>query len=325
MIKKSLTKLVGLKKADFDFFIESKQIQVQPARLIPTLKTGDEMALSSIFLTALSLVKEYRDNIFKELKLSRSGKPYYYTEACFPDMSKSRVDGLIIIVSKGIITDAVFFEMKNKNNSLSKEQIETYIDLSRKLKIGKLVTISNEFVADSSHSPLKIKTPKSITLFHFSWTYLITKGQLLLFKNEHNIKDIDQVEIMREVLYYFGNPVSGISGYTQMKPGLPFIGGAIWLAIYSSKQRSQNKRLQQEYAFKEDVAKIYYGLKQEIEELGGSELGVKLNTKMLETIISVVEDNPSKTLDNSSHNDKGPILSSIKSVAELVKNIKNPT
>lgn len=37
---------------------------------------------------------------------------------------------------------------------------------------------------------------------------------------------------------------------------LPFIGGSIWIAIYSSKQRSQNKRLQQEYAFKEDVAKF---------------------------------------------------------------------
>lgn len=99
---------------------------------------------------------------------------------------------------------------------------------------------------------------------------------------------------------------------------LPFIGGAIWLAIYSSKQRSQNKRLQQEYAFKEDVAKIYYGLKQEIEELGNSDLGIKLNSKMLETIISVVEDNPSKTLDNNSHNDKGPILEGIKNIVDLV-------
>jgi predicted nucleic acid-binding Zn-ribbon protein len=106
---------------------------------------------------------------------------------------------------------------------------------------------------------------------------------------------------------------------------LPFIGGAIWLAIYSSKQRSQNKRLQQEYAFKEDVAKIYYGLKEEVEELGDSELGKKLNESVLKLVIDVVSLNPSETLDNKSHNDKGPIVESIKNLGEVVKNIKNPT
>lgn len=106
---------------------------------------------------------------------------------------------------------------------------------------------------------------------------------------------------------------------------LPFIGGAIWLAIYSSKQRSQNKRLQQEYAYKEDVAKIYYGLKVEIEELGETELGRKLNESVLKLIIDVVSLNPSVSLDSKSHNDSGPILESLKSIAEVAKNIKNPT
>ena len=219
MIKKTITKLVGIKKDEFDSFIESGQIQVQPARLIPALKTGNEMALASIFLTTIKLVKEFRDGIFREIKLSRSGKVYYFTEACFPEIDKSRIDGLIIIVTKGIIIDAAFFEMKNKNNDLELQQIETYLSISKKLKVEKLVTISNEFVADSSHSPLKIKPPKNVSLFHFSWTYLTTKGRLLLFKNAANIKDEDQVEIMRETLYYFESPISGISGYTQMNSG----------------------------------------------------------------------------------------------------------
>ena len=74
MIKKKLTKLVGLKFEEFELFVQSGQIKVQPARLIPTLKTGDEMALTSIFLSTLRLVKEYRDELFKEIKLSRNGK-----------------------------------------------------------------------------------------------------------------------------------------------------------------------------------------------------------------------------------------------------------
>lgn len=219
MIKKDVKKLVGLKKDEFDHFVETKQIKIQPARLVPALKTGDEMALSSIFLSCLKLVKEYRDAVFKELKLSRSGKAFYFTEVEIEGFGKSRIDGLIIIVTKGVITDAAFFEMKSKNNGLDQSQIETYVQISAKMKVGKLVTISNEFVADPSHSPVSVKTPKSVNLLHFSWTYLVTVGQLLTFKNDISIDDADQVEIMREVLYYFENPVSGITGFHRMKPG----------------------------------------------------------------------------------------------------------
>ncbi|WP_108807344.1 hypothetical protein [Aquimarina spinulae] len=104
---------------------------------------------------------------------------------------------------------------------------------------------------------------------------------------------------------------------------LPFIGGAIWLAIYSSKQRSQNKRLQQEYAFKEDVAKIYYGLKEEVEELGDTVLGKKLNESVLKLVIDVVSLNPSESLDSKSHNDNGPIIESLKNLGEVVKHVKS--
>jgi hypothetical protein len=219
MIQKKLTKLVGLKKVDFDVFVKNKQIKLQQARLIPTLKTGDEMALTSIFLSTVRLVKEYRDGIFKSIKLSRSGKAYYYTEVCFPDISKSRIDGLILVVTKGVISDVTFFEMKNKNNGIDKNQIEDYLSISKSLKVDKLVTVSNEFVADSTHSPVKVKVPRNINLYHFSWTYLITKGRLLLFKNDLNIQDEDQVEIMSEALHYLENSVSGICGYIQMKAG----------------------------------------------------------------------------------------------------------
>ena len=220
MIQKKFTKIIGLKYEDFKAYQECAQVINQEARLIPTLKTGDEGALTSIFLSAIKLVKEYKDSIFKELKLSRVGNAYYLTEIVFPDIdNKCRIDGMIIIVSKGIIKDAAIFEMKNKNNSVDKEQVEKYIDLSRKVGITKMATISNEFVSDSSQSPVKAKSPKNFSLYHFSWTYLMTKAQLLLFKNEANIKDSDQIEIMKEVLHYFYNPVSGISGYHQMKKG----------------------------------------------------------------------------------------------------------
>ncbi len=220
MIQKKFTKLVGLKYEDFQAYQQSSQILSQEVRLIPMLKTGDEGALTSIFLSAIKLVKEYKDSIFKELKLSRIGNVYFFTEVVFQDIDvKCRVDGLIIIVSKGIIKDAVIFEMKNRNNSVDKEQVEKYIDLCKKIGITKMATVSNEFVSDSSQSPVKAKSPKNFFLFHFSWTYLMTKAQLLLFKNDDNIKDVDQIEIMKEVLHYFYHEKSGINGYHLMKKG----------------------------------------------------------------------------------------------------------
>lgn len=276
MIQKKLTKLVGLKKADFDLFIQNGQIKLQQAKLIPTLKTGDEMALTSIFLSTVRLVKEYRDGIFKSIKLSRAGKAYYYTEASFPDITSSRIDGLIIVVTKGIIADAVLFEMKNKNNGIDQKQVEDYLSISRSLKVNKLVTVSNEFVADSTHSPVKVKVPRNISLFHFSWTYLITKGRILLFKNDVRIEDNDQVEIMSEALHYFESPVSGISGFIQMKAG--------WKELAESI-RAQ-KALKQSDTFIEEAVLSWYEEEKDMALLLSRKLGVlvKSSSKKTESV-----------------------------------------
>ena len=203
---------------------EKSSINYQEARLIPLLKTGDEGALTSIFLSSVKLIKEYREDIFKEIQIPRNGKAYYLTEVEFRDVDekfKGRFDGMIVVVVSKKIKDAVVFEMKNKDNNLDKEQVEKYISVLKKIGIRKMVTVSNEFVSDSSQSPLDLNgnVLKNFNLYHFSWTYLMTKGQILLFKNETNIEDEDQVEIMSEVLHYLDAPKSGVNGYHKMKDG----------------------------------------------------------------------------------------------------------
>ena len=239
MIKKKLTKLVGLKKEQFDAFIANGQIQVQSAKLIPTLKTGDEMALTSIFLSSMRLINEFRQGIFRDIKLSNSGKLYYYTEVVFPEIESSRVDGMVVNVTSGTIKEVAFFEMKSKNNGIDSAQGESYIAIAKKLGVGTMVTVSNEFVSNPSNSPINIRVPKSITMYHLSWTYILTKGHLLLFKNENNIKDVDQVEIMREVLSYLESPISGVLGFMQMKPG--------WKETFECVKANKKMRLSDPY------------------------------------------------------------------------------
>ena len=158
------------------------------------------MALVSIFLSALRLVKEFRNQIFKTIDLSRSNHILIYTEAEFVLFDKKRIDGLILVIRANKIIDAVLNEVKNKNVDINKEQIQTYVNIAKAYGIPKLLTISNQFVSFPTQSPINIKTPKYVSTYHLSWSYLLTIAHILLTDNDNNIADPDQIELIREVV-----------------------------------------------------------------------------------------------------------------------------
>jgi hypothetical protein len=217
--KKKVRKLIGLKKSDFKSLIQSKEISLTKPRLIPIYKLGDEMALTSVLLSSFRLIKEFKDEVFSEAKIAKGGSVYVYTEVAFKDFPDSRIDGLLLIVKAGIIRDAVIFEMKNGKGLLEKEQIERYQKIAKQYAIPKFITISNQFVTDSTQSPIKVKNISGVDMYHFSWSYLLTIAHVLLFKNGKQITDEDQVEIMREVVNYFEHEKSGVFGVNQMNSG----------------------------------------------------------------------------------------------------------
>lgn len=90
---------------------------------------------------------------------------------------------------------------------------------------------------------------------------------------------------------------------------LPFFIPTIWLAAFASKQQSQYKRLQQEYAFKETNAKSFHGHKEQIERLmkdNGADQ--ELLTQLVAQLVMITAQNPSNTLDSKAHDDSGPLL-----------------
>lgn len=91
----------------------------------------------------------------------------------------------------------------------------------------------------------------------------------------------------------------------------PFFIPTIWLALFASKQQSQNRRLEQEYAYKESLAKSYDGYKREIENLPETEEKNEIMEKLVRTMIDTAGFNPSSTLEKQSHNDKPPIFGSL--------------
>lgn len=217
---KKLANIIGMTKNDFDQIAsEKKEIKLRSAKLIPLIKPGDEMALTSIFLSSLRLVKEFRKDILNAVDLISGGRIYVYTEIEFSQFKENRVDGLIIVVKGGKIKDAALLEMKNKSDELAVDKIQRYLEIAKLYKIPKLITVSNQFVSVPTQSPIYIKPPKNVGLYHLSWSYILTIARILLFENDKNIKDEDQVEIMREVIDYLQHSASGVSGFSQMKPG----------------------------------------------------------------------------------------------------------
>lgn len=99
---------------------------------------------------------------------------------------------------------------------------------------------------------------------------------------------------------------------------LPLYAPLIWLAIYASKRRSENQRLEQEYAHKEALARSYSSYKQQIEAL--NEQDQTLLKKLLESSIDTVSKNASESLDKK-HGDNLPTFDMIEKVGELIKKV----
>lgn len=89
---------------------------------------------------------------------------------------------------------------------------------------------------------------------------------------------------------------------------LPFLIPLLWLAIFASKRRSENIRLQQEYAHKEVIAKSYEGFKKQITDLGGK--NDQLMVELIAKAIIALSFNPSTTLDGK-HGDKPPFIAAV--------------
>ena len=143
-MNKKLSKIVGLKKSDFNALIQSGEISLSKPRLIPIHKLGDEMALTSVLLSSMKLIKEFRQHILSEAKMIKGGAFYVYTEVSFKEFPNSRIDGLILVVKGGVIKDAAILEVKNGRSELEQEQLERYQSIAKQYAIRQqhLATLS---------------------------------------------------------------------------------------------------------------------------------------------------------------------------------------
>jgi hypothetical protein len=135
---------------------------------------------------------------------------------------------------------------------------------------------------------------KTYRLFIWMWSviFVLTVGGMIVFG----------------VYFYEGQKETNFKNtLIEILARLPFFVPAVWLAIFAGKKQNQNTRLQQEYSYKESLARSYEANRREIDKLPDGKERTELLISHLSTMVTMLGYNPSATLENKSHTEKTPV------------------
>ncbi len=196
----------------------------EPARLVPvTADSNKELRAASILLATLANVPPFAREMMGSIgeRMGVRSNLDCFTEVVFKgdqDQSKYRPDGLIVLESGKNRTWRCLVEAKIGRAELDSDQIERYLAIAKAQKIDAVLTISNQFVALPSHTPVAVSKValRSVNLFHWSWMYVLTQAMLLLTDDE--FERPEQRYILAEMVRYFSHQSVGVSTFDRMNP-----------------------------------------------------------------------------------------------------------
>ena len=183
-------------------YATQEEFEAKRSRLFPNGNSDNEVATTSILLSSLCAVKEYREELLSEIGVKKIKNQninlHAYTE--LENVSaEERPDGLLIVTSgklNPIIEWACFIEVKVGNNPLEESQVDRYATFAREVGINNIITISNELVTSPLDSPIKLKK-RSFNLYHWSWAFL--KVSALRLVRADTLGDSDHIFILQEL------------------------------------------------------------------------------------------------------------------------------
>ena len=259
------------------------------ARLFPVGNNDSETSTVSIFLASLGAIKEYREELLNRIGIKKINNKnielHTYTEVSGGN-SEDRPDGLLVITSgkhNPVIEWAGFVEAKVRDNILTTEQIERYVDFAREIGINDIITVSNYLSTSPMQCPVKSKKNK-FNLYHWSWTYLKVTASRLIRTNA--IEDTDHIFMLKELRKYFDTH-KNINNYTNM--------GKEWKdAVMKIHTYSDNQSID-----KETVSHIVESYKQEEKDIS-----LQLTDKTMHYIELIAKDNREDEIENMLQNKK---------------------
>lgn len=94
-----------------------------------------------------------------------------------------------------------------------------------------------------------------------------------------------------------------------------------WIAYSSNKQVNLSKRLIEEYAHKESVAKTFEGLSRQVESLDDGEMAKDLRNKLLYNLLEISSENPGKLITDYNKSDH-PLMDALDKSVQLTNAVE---
>ncbi|WP_108062351.1 MICOS complex subunit MIC60 [Poseidonibacter lekithochrous] len=200
-------------------------------------------------------------------------------------------------------------------NKFEKEQEQKHKDiLEKKLEEIKQYETDTQQHTKNLHKQIESHLPGA-TSAGLAKAYQKEREKFIEPIRNWNIIFITSLIIMFLTSFYTLGEVNTVDDMAkQIFHSIPLLAPLIWLAIYSSKRRSENQRLEQEYAHKEALASSYSSYKMQIEAL--KEDDHILLKKLLESSIETVSKNASESLDKK-HGDGMPTTEIINKIVDV--------
>lgn len=209
----------------------------EQARLIPVgADTAKEVRAVSILLATLTSVPPFSRVMLQQLgqRVGVRARLDCFTEVVFNGNgtgngtgAKIRPDGLMVVDGGRGRQWHCLVEAKIGRADLDDEQLMQYLSLARSNGVAGLLTISNQFVATPSHSPVKLpkSATKGVETFHWSWMSVLTHAMLLL--NEHDFERSEQRYILSEMVRFFSHGSVAVTTFDRMNPEWKELNGKI--------------------------------------------------------------------------------------------------
>lgn len=165
---------------------------------------------------------------------------------------------------------------------------------------------------------------KSNNYSKWFWTILVGLGLCGLFFLSDLSNTISQ-NLNENTQRQIQNPSQSLSDYALnfLKKSPAYL-ALVWFILFASRRRNEANRLASDYAHKEVFASSYEAYQEEIKKLKktypqkADEL-TELNTKLLDSMIGVLSDNPAKSLDTKKTIDELPTKELVKFASEIIK------
>jgi hypothetical protein len=216
----------------------------QPARLIPTSGINgtdeQETRATSALLAVLPAVRDFAGSLLKQFGAPTTGTLETFIEVPLKllDERTFRPDGLIR-ATRGQKQWSALVEVKTSTNDLTREQVESYLDLARENNIDAVLTISNQLTPAPGVHPVDVdkRKVKKVALHHLSWAEVVSAA--VLQRVHQGVSDPEQAWILAELIRYLQHPRSGAVDFNDM--------GAAWVptreAVLAGTLRANDKGL----------------------------------------------------------------------------------